>query len=296
MSMNIHHLELFYFVARHGGISEAVRKIPYGIQQPAVSAQILQLEADLGVRLFQRRPFCLSPAGDRLFQFIRPFFQNLDNIAEEIRHGGKSTLRLGASEIVLREHIPSLMQEIREQFPNLRLVLRAGYQPELIEALKREELDVALTLLEDDLPAHIKSITLLKLPLILVVPKKARLRDAEELFTQKVIREPLLCLAPNEMLCRHFHDRLQQRGIEWSPSAELSSLELIQTYVENGYGIGLSVAVPGAKMPPKIQALPLKDFPPVEFAALWRGENTPLVQTVIQAVQRKAAELESALR
>jgi hypothetical protein len=29
-----HHLELFYYVARFGGISEAVRNIPYGIQQP----------------------------------------------------------------------------------------------------------------------------------------------------------------------------------------------------------------------------------------------------------------------
>ena len=37
--MNVHHLELFYYVARHGGISQAVRHIPYGIQQPAVSGQ-----------------------------------------------------------------------------------------------------------------------------------------------------------------------------------------------------------------------------------------------------------------
>ena len=65
MSMNIHHLELFYYVARHGGIAEAVRNMPYGIQQPAVSAQILQLEDYLGVSLFQRRPFCLTPAGDK---------------------------------------------------------------------------------------------------------------------------------------------------------------------------------------------------------------------------------------
>ena len=42
--MNIHHLELFYYVARHGGITEAVRNIPYGIQQPAVSGQVAQLE------------------------------------------------------------------------------------------------------------------------------------------------------------------------------------------------------------------------------------------------------------
>jgi DNA-binding transcriptional LysR family regulator len=50
--MNIHHLELFYYVARHKGISEAVRNIPYGIQQPAISGQILQLEDFLGTTLF----------------------------------------------------------------------------------------------------------------------------------------------------------------------------------------------------------------------------------------------------
>ena len=72
MSMNIHHLELFYYVARHGGIAEAVRNMPYGIQQPAVSAQILQLEDSLGVSLFQRRPFCLTPAGDKLAFFRGP--------------------------------------------------------------------------------------------------------------------------------------------------------------------------------------------------------------------------------
>jgi DNA-binding transcriptional LysR family regulator len=289
--LNIHHLELFYFVARHGGISEAVRKIPYGIQQPAVSAQILQLEADLGVKLFQRRPFCLSPAGDKLFHFIQPFFHNLETIAEEIRHGGKSTLRLGASEIVLREHLPALMQDVREQFPKLRLILRSAYQPELIEALKKEEIDIAVTLLEENLPSNIHTITLLKLPILLLVSRKSKLKDAEVLFKQKIIREPLLCLPPGEIVCRKFQEWLRQRGIEWAPTAELSSLELIQTYVESGYGIGLTVAVPRATLPSTLRALSLKDFPPVELAALWRGENTPLVQTVIQAVQRRAAEV-----
>ncbi|MDB6037055.1 MAG: benM 1, partial [Verrucomicrobiales bacterium] len=58
--MNIHHLELFYYVARNRGISEAVRKMPYGIQQPALSVQIFQLEQSLGKTLFQRRPFQLT--------------------------------------------------------------------------------------------------------------------------------------------------------------------------------------------------------------------------------------------
>src|SRR6266852_8731749 len=75
--MNIHHLELFYYVAKHGGISEAVRNIPYGIQQPAVSGQVIQLEEFLGVTLFQRRPFALTPAGKDLYDFIHPFFENI---------------------------------------------------------------------------------------------------------------------------------------------------------------------------------------------------------------------------
>src|SRR3954469_24963390 len=103
--MNIHHLELFYYVARHGGISEAVRKIPYGIQQPAVSGQILQLEEFLGVTLFQRRPFSLTPSGEELFQFISPFFSNLEAMANKLQGGMAHQIRIGASEVVLGDHM-----------------------------------------------------------------------------------------------------------------------------------------------------------------------------------------------
>jgi DNA-binding transcriptional LysR family regulator len=70
--MNVHHLELFYYVAKHGGIMPAVRNIPYGIQQLAVSSPIAQLENFPGVTLFHRRPFSLTPEGEALFEFIRP--------------------------------------------------------------------------------------------------------------------------------------------------------------------------------------------------------------------------------
>ena len=50
-------------MAKYGGIAAAVRNIPYGIQQPAVSGQIARLEEALGAKLFNRRPFSLLPAG-----------------------------------------------------------------------------------------------------------------------------------------------------------------------------------------------------------------------------------------
>ena len=121
--MNIHHLELYYYVAKSGGISEAVRRIPYGIQQPAVSAQILQLEDSLGVTLFQRRPFCLTPAGERLYRYIQPFFENLDSIAGELR-GTAGSIRLGAPEAVLRNHMPEVLRRLKGRFPKIKVHLR----------------------------------------------------------------------------------------------------------------------------------------------------------------------------
>src|SRR6516162_8072366 len=125
--MNIHHLELFYYVARHGGITEAVRNIPYGIQQPAVSGQVAQLEEYLGVLLFQRRPFALTPAGEKLYKFIAPFFSNLDTVANELQGGKARQIRIGASTIVLRDHLPDFFRNVRKKFPNLKIALKEGY-------------------------------------------------------------------------------------------------------------------------------------------------------------------------
>src|SRR6059058_1900745 len=114
--MNVHHLELFYYVARHGGIMEAVRNIPYGIQQPAVSGQVIQLEEFLGVTLFQRRPFSLTPQGKELYDFIKPFFENLTPTAEKLRGGIAQHLRIAASETMLREYLPLILQELHKPF------------------------------------------------------------------------------------------------------------------------------------------------------------------------------------
>src|SRR3569833_7106 len=128
--MNIHHLELFYYVARHGGIMEAVRNIPYGIQQPAVSGQVAQLEEYLGVVLFQRRPFALTPAGEKLYRFIQPFFSNLDAIASDLQGGKAHQMRIGTTTKKQHNQKPKHKQQMRKRYPNLRIALREGFPTE----------------------------------------------------------------------------------------------------------------------------------------------------------------------
>jgi len=286
--MNVHHLELFFYVARHGGIMPAVRNIPYGIQQPAVSSQISQLEEFLGVTLFRRRPFALTVEGDKLFQFIQPFFANLDKMAAEIQGGQARQIRIGASTIVLRDHLPGLFQDVRKKFPGLKMSLREGFPAQLEAMLQADEIDLAITLIEKKPAPGIRSLALLELPAVLLVEKSSRLKSAAELWRRDKIDEPLICFPPGEPLGKSFQQKLGELGVDWFPSIEASSADLIETYVANGLGIGVSAAIPKKPLPPKVRALPLDDFPPVSIGALWRGRKTPLLQTFLDELQVRA--------
>jgi DNA-binding transcriptional LysR family regulator len=286
--MNIHHLELFYYVARHGGITEAVRNIPYGIQQPAVSGQVAQLEEYLGVTLFQRRPFALTPAGQKLFLFVQPFFDHLDLIASELQGGKARQIRIGATTIVLREHLPEVFQNVRKRFPNLKISLREGYPAEFENLLLKEELDLAVTAIEKKPAAGLHSIALVELPLMLLVEKNSRVTAADQLWQRDKIEEPLLCLPAAEVVCKNFQQGLTRLGVDWFPSIEVSSLDLIETYVASGFGIGVSVQVPEARLSPSVRAVPLPDFAPVVLGAIWRGKTSALVQAFLDEMQLRA--------
>ena len=105
------------------------------------------------------------------------------------------------------------------------------------------------------------------------------------------ITDPLICFPPGEPLGKSFQQRLGELGVDWFPSIEASSVDLIETYVMNGLGIGVSAAIPKKSLPPKIRALALDDFPPVTIGALWRGRKTPLLQTFLDELQSRANKL-----
>ena len=288
--MNIHHLELFYYVARHGGISRAVRNMPYGIQQPAVSSQILLLEEDLGVKLFERTPFKLTREGEELFAFAQPFFENLTTVATRLRQKSAPHLRIAASELVLRDYLPVVVGRLRKNEPRLKLGLRSGFQADMEKWLLEREVDVAITPLDNKPPGRIRCLRLMRLPLVLLVHKKSKIKSAAELWGRGEIEEPLICLPQTEAMSRIFRKGLQQRQVEWPQSIEASSMDLVTRYVANGYGIGLSINAAEVVRHASVRVLPLDDFDSVEIAALWSGELTPLVRALLEEAKRYVAQ------
>lgn len=298
--MNVHHLELFYYVAKHEGITEAVRKMPYGIQQPAVSGQILQLENHLGVRLFQRRPFALTPAGEELYDFIHPFFSRIEQVAARLRGEESGHLRLAASAAALGNHLPEVLQILRREIPNLRLTLREMTNPELEAVLRKQEADVALAVLHRKTGPGIQAVKLLDLPLALAVPAASPFDSFEALAGSaggEPLTHPLIALPRSEPVSQLFQRGLLAAGLRWEAAMEVSELGLILNYVAKGFGFGVAVDIPGAAWPEGVRKIRLPaEFPPLTLGALHTGELKPVASRFLELVRGHAGLLKKALR
>ncbi len=286
--MNIHHLELFYFVAKYGGIAAAVRNIPYGIQQPAVSGQIAKLEESLGTKLFQRRPFALSPAGAELFEFIKPFFDNIDIVAEKLRQNSTPQLRIAAPSIVLHDYVPEILQRVREKFPAFRLYLHEAGHSEAERLLLARDVDLAITVIEKKSRAGIQVRPLLELPLILLIHKKSKIARTEELWKRDKIEETLISFPRTDPIHTAFQRGLERIGVEWFCGIEVNSARLIERYVVGGYGIGLAVAVPGFKPATDVRVIRLLNFPPILVAAVWSGKLSNISKQLLAELEAEA--------
>jgi DNA-binding transcriptional LysR family regulator len=131
----------------------------------------------------------------------------------------------------------------------------------------------------------------MELPLVLLVGKDSRIKSAEELWRRDKIGESLICLPAAETLSKDFQAQLGKLGVEWFPSIEASSADMIENYVAGGLGVGLSVSVPKRMLSPKVRTLPLPGFSPVLIGALWRRKMTPLLAAFLEETKARAREL-----
>jgi hypothetical protein len=60
-------------------------------------------------------------------------------------------------------------------------------------------------------------------------------------------RETLISLPPDEVMVRQFHSCLKRLGMHWPTGVEVSAMDLIPIYVSLGFGVGLSLKIPGGK-------------------------------------------------
>lgn len=143
--MDLRSLEAFYWAAHLGSVTKAAHRL--NTSQPAVSARLQRLEAELGRTLFEgnTRSRRLTVTGRRLLERVERLLELVSGIRGELadEHLLAGVLRIGAADIVAMTWLPALMDRLKADYPQLTVQLETGLSVELRARLLRGELDVA---------------------------------------------------------------------------------------------------------------------------------------------------------
>lgn len=144
--LNYHHLQYFWAVARDGQLTRTAARLR--VAPSALSAQIRQLEAQLGVDLFARtgRRLELTEAGKIALAYADGIFSAGTELVSTLREGRRRqhTLRVGAVATLSRNFQRAFVRPLLAQ-ANARLRLTSGSLDELLGQLEAHALDVVLS-------------------------------------------------------------------------------------------------------------------------------------------------------
>ena len=124
-----------------------------GLTQPAVSAQIKRLQDLLNVELLDKSApgVCLTPAGEQVIELARRMLSVNDRMVEIASPNSSAQLvRVGTRKDCMGPELTRMLASAREQWPNLRFSVKGAGQRRLLQHLKRDEVDLVITLVADN--------------------------------------------------------------------------------------------------------------------------------------------------
>ena len=140
-------VEAFIEVAREGGLGRAATNL--FVTQPALTARLQGLEAELGQPLFvrTRRGMVLTDAGRSFLPYAERALETLRDgaaIVGEVGRGTSGQLAIGAAPAVSTYVLPPLLDRFVHEHPGVRLLVRTGHSEEIVDMVLRSEVQLGL--------------------------------------------------------------------------------------------------------------------------------------------------------
>lgn len=239
--IRLQRLEGFYWVARTGGYSRAARAFPYPITQPGVFRQVQRLSEELGVQLFERTgrdQVVLTSAGRALQAFVAPFMEKLPDVVRSLRTGEQGgTLRMHASNLVLRYLLPPWLLRLQRARPDIQVHLSEAKTPEL-SLLRLGETDVLVDHLPE-VPDDIQARRIGTVRGFLVLSSTHPLAKAEDLSPELLAEEPFIGYSSDRYLLDLQLRALAEHGVHPQRLHSAESAETILGFVAAGLGYSI---------------------------------------------------------
>ncbi len=241
--MDLDQLHTFLEIVRLKSFSKAAQTCFR--TQPAISAQIRQLEQELNASLFERlgTRIQLTPAG-RIFceyaEQILDLRRRAQDAINELDRVPRGELVIAANEATCIYVLPRVFSEFKKQFPNVQLLVDRSYGGHVVEAVVDNLADFGFT----QLPVHEKRLQILPIfsdQIRLLVAASHPLAALDEVRPADVVPYPLL-LPKSGATRSRINQWIEPVEDAIQISMELDSTEMIKRFVLAGLGISFMAA------------------------------------------------------
>ena len=285
--MELRHLRYFVAVAEAGSLTVAAEQKLH-TSQPSLSRQIRDLEDEVGAQLLTRRArgIELTPAGRAFLDHARSALSQVEAATEAARrvaHPAKPRFSMG----FLTGHewtwMPETLRILRDELPNIDVMISSQYSPRLANALLEGNVDAAFLRREKGLP-ELAYRVLVKEPLVVILPSDHRLAALKAISPGDLVGETFVIVSGTAPVLRAVIDNyLKRSGINIRPAHEADHLAMGMSLIASTRGVGLLPAYAQNFLPSSVTSRPLKgNTPTIELVLGYKKSNeSPILKLLL---------------
>ena len=276
--MELRHLRCFVAVADELHFGRAAKRL--NLSQPPVSLAIKELEAELGLRLFDRtsRSIQLTTGGTEALRDARAVLARTESMRLHARNtagGYGGSLSIGFISVAAYSFLPDVLRRFTEVFPKVRISLHESTTDQMLGDLDSGALDVGCIFASPLLPPALHYQATHRDPLIVALPEHHPLASLARIPLERLANEQFLTFE------RHFGPMMFDIVVStcmrhgFSPRIfPARQMHTIVSLVSGGIGVALVPACVEVLHREGVVYRPLQSAPTlVETGAAWRAEG-----------------------
>src|SRR6202166_1588609 len=299
--MELRHLRYFVAVVEAGSLTVAARKLH--TSQPSLSRQIRDLEEEIGAGLLTRRArgIELTPAGRAFLEHARSVLSQVEaapEAARRVAHPAKPCFTIGFLTGHELRWMPEAMRILRDELPNIDVMVSSQYSPQLADGLSKGKIDAAFLRRERGIP-ELAYRVLVKEPLMVVLPSDHRLAALKSISPKDLVGETFVVVSNTAPVLRGVIDNyLKRSGIKIRPAHEADHVTMGISLIMSTRGVGLLPAYAQNFLPASVTSRPLKgDVPTVDLVLGYRKSNqSPILKLLLSRVDELVARASNKIR
>lgn len=235
--MELKHLRTFLTLCEIKNFTKAAEQLNYA--QSNVTAQIKQLETELGVLLFNRmgHKISLTEQGKELLSYTTQILSLVDDATEQIQLHKKSKMTIAASESICIYRLPRILSSFKKEYPDVEIHIRMIDTDNFIPFLYENAVDFAFALESPIVHPSIRHFIHHDEPIGVFAFPDHPLTAKVHLCSNDFNDVSMILTEENCCYRRAFLHDLSQTGARPNIVLETSSLQVIKEMAMNGLGI-----------------------------------------------------------